>query len=131
MGGRDEDTTVVISLQSKSQTSSGQPPTAQPAPPHGPQSVIRTLFAKLLGGVLFAIPILLIIILLRQAIGLLARLLAPVAKLLPERTVAGVLVVDILAIALIVALCFALGMFVGTRWGRWTAAKLEHTVLRK
>src|SRR5262245_49632115 len=92
---------------------------------------MRSMLAKLLAGVLFAIPILLIVLLVRQAIGLIARVLEPVAKLVPERTIPVVLVADTLAIIVIVLLCLGLGMFVGTRWGRWTAAKLENTVLRK
>ena len=121
----------MISFPTNPRTQAPPRPADQPRPKKRLGAAARSLLAKFLGGMLFAIPLLVVIVVLRQVIGLLAKLLAPAAKLLPERTIGGVLVVDILAIALIVALCFALGIFVGTKWGRWISARLERTVLRK
>ena len=121
----------MISLPSRHSRITESPPADSSAPKRRLESLTRFLMRTVLGGVLFLIPLLLTVVILRQVIGLLARVLRPLAQLIPTEKLAGVVVADILAIAMIVLMCVGLGLFVGTRWGRWTATKLERGVLGK
>jgi uncharacterized membrane protein len=82
-------------------------------------------------GALFLVPIVLLLILFAQAVKFIARLLAPVARLVPTETVAGTIVVDLLAIAAIVALCLLAGFLARTAYIGAIGDRLEHVVLRR
>ncbi|MCI0365460.1 MAG: DUF502 domain-containing protein [Phycisphaerales bacterium] len=87
--------------------------------------------STILGGLLFLIPIVLTIVILREAFRLVVRAFRALTRFLPAETVAGIVVADAAAVLAITVVCFALGLFVGTRIGRSLSSKLERTVLRK
>jgi len=89
------------------------------------------LKSTLIGGLLFVLPVLVVLVIIRQAIQMTAEALRPVAHLVPTEKVAGLVVADMLAIAAIVLFCFLAGLFVGTRVGRRISERLEQLVLRK
>lgn len=93
--------------------------------------MLRFLKSTIVGGLLFVLPLLAILVVVRHALHTLADLLGPVAEMLPEQKVAGMVVADVLAIVTIVALCFLAGLFVGTQFGRGINDRLERIVLRK
>lgn len=84
----------------------------------------------LAGGVLFLVPVVLTVILVREALKLAGKVLAPVARLVPAETVAGIVVADLLAVAAVLALCFAAGLFIRTQTGHTFGDRLERVVLR-
>jgi uncharacterized membrane protein len=92
---------------------------------------LRESLKTLVRGVFFLVPIALLVILLVQAVKLLAGLLRPVAKLVPAETVGGAAMVDVVAAAVIVALCFAAGLLARTAIGRAVGDRLEHVVLQR
>jgi uncharacterized membrane protein len=94
------------------------------------RAIGRFIKATLVGGILFVVPFVVLAVLLREAVRLIADALHPVAKLFPTERVAGIVLVDLLALATIMALCFIAGMFVGTRPGRRVRDGLEELVLR-
>lgn len=59
------------------------------------------------------------------------KILTPIVNLFPMDRIGGVLIADIIAILLIVAGCFVLGLLVETRMGRAIGAAAENTVLVK
>lgn len=80
---------------------------------------------------MFVLPVLVVLVVARHAVKLLADALQPVAELLPAQQLAGIVAADLLALAAIVLLCFAAGLFVGTGIGRRMNDRLERIVLRK
>ena len=93
------------------------------------QRLGRLILGTLVQGVLFLVPIVLIAALAREAYGLLRRLFEPVARLLPADRVVGLLLEDLLAIAVLALVFLIAGLFVGTRPGRVLSNRLEQTVL--
>lgn len=90
-----------------------------------------SLLAILVRGVLFLVPIVLIIVLVREAIRLVANATKPVVQLVPTEDVLGIAVVEIAAIVLLVLVCFIAGLFAGTRLGTTLGARLERLILRR
>lgn len=95
------------------------------------RAIGRFFKATFVGGLLFVVPLVLIALLVREAYRFTAEALRPVAELMPAEKVMGVVVADLLAVAAVVALCFALGLFVGTRAGRAVSDRLERLVLQR
>lgn len=91
------------------------------------ESVLR-IFVR---GILFLAPIALLVVLLVQAVKLLAGILDPVAKLMPAATLGGMAVANLLAAAAIILLCFLAGMFAGMSIGRTIGDRLERLILRR
>ena len=85
----------------------------------------------LVRGILFLVPIALIVVLVREIVRLVAGAMKPVAKLAPADDVLGIAVVEILAITAIALVCFLAGLFAGTRIGGMLGEKLERLVLRR
>ena len=68
---------------------------------------VKTTFV---GGLVFLAPLLLLVVLLVKASGLLKRLAQPLEGVLPIDTFFGLVVADVIALAVIVLLCFAGGL---------------------
>jgi len=92
---------------------------------------LRNSVRTMVRGALFLVPIVLLLILLVQAVEFVARLLDPVAKLVPTETVAGMIVVDLLAVAAIVMLCLLAGVLARTGVVGAMGDRLEQVVLRR
>jgi uncharacterized membrane protein len=88
----------------------------------------RSLLATLVRGVLFLVPIVLILVLAREAIRLLSTAMKPVAQIVPADNLLGIAVVEILAILAIALACFIAGLFAGTQLGARLGAKLERLI---
>jgi uncharacterized membrane protein len=85
----------------------------------------------LVRGILFLVPIALLVVLAVQAVKLVSDLLRPVAKALSADTVFGIVVAEFFAAVLIVALCLLAGIFAGMRLGRSIGDRLEQLILRR
>ncbi len=68
------------------------------------------LKTTLIGGLLFLVPIIVIVAILGKAFGLMAALAAPLAAWIPIDAIGGVALADLLVVAAIVVLCFAAGL---------------------
>lgn len=71
----------------------------------------------IIGGLLFLVPALILIVVIKHAIELTAKVLVPIEKFLPLKSLGGVAVAHLLAILIILAVCFAAGMAARTRLG--------------
>src|SRR4051812_37035103 len=94
------------------------------------RAIVQFIKVTLVGGILFVVPLVVLVLFLREAVRLTADTLRPVARLFPTEKVAGIVLVELLALATIMALCFIAGLFVGTRPGRRVGDGLEQLVLR-
>jgi len=75
-----------------------------------PQRAFRFLKTTFLGGVVFLAPVLLLVVLAVKAAALLRRLARPLEAVLPINTFVGIIVADVIAVAVIVLLCFLGGL---------------------
>ncbi len=87
------------------------------------------LLVALIRGILFLVPIVVIAVLAREGYQMLRRVIQPIALLLPQDKLYGILVEDLLSVTLIVLVFVATGVFVGTRLGRGLNDRLEQVVL--
>jgi uncharacterized membrane protein len=89
---------------------------------------IRT---TLIGGILFLLPIVVLIVVLGKAQDVSSRIVAPVAERMPVLFVGGVAVAKILAIVVIALFCFFAGLFARTRLAKRSVGWLERGLLSK
>jgi uncharacterized membrane protein len=91
--------------------------------------LVQSLLVTLVRGILFLVPIVLLAVLAREGYRVLRRVSQPVARLLPEDRLLGILAEDLLTIAALVLVFLIAGLVVGTRPGRRLGDRLERTVL--
>jgi uncharacterized membrane protein len=88
------------------------------------------LKATIVGGVLFLLPVALVLLVLSHATRLAAKVVAPISHSLHfDHTVAGVGVATLLAVALLVIFSFAAGVVAGTNAGRRISQWVESSLL--
>lgn len=87
--------------------------------------------ATVVGGLLFMVPLLLMVVVLQKALGIVRKIVVPLAKKFPDATVAGVGMTTILSIVVLLLLCFLFGLAARTRAGKKTREWLEYTILGK
>lgn len=88
--------------------------------------MFRTTLA---GGILFLLPIILIIILLGKALSFAKRLSNPLVEAAGVTSVAGIAVGTVLAIILLVMVSFAAGLLARTRIGQMAFSRMENSIL--
>lgn len=76
----------------------------------------------IIGGLLFLIPLAFLAIVLTQAFKLSLMVVAPIDKVIPVHRLAGIAIIDVIAIILILALCYLAG--IAARRG-WFGSKIE------
>ena len=86
------------------------------------KSVFRT---NVIYGVLVLVPLAVIVLLLAKIVEILEKIAAP----LNLQSYTSVIGAVILAVALVLTLCFVVGAFVRTRLGSWSLERFERTIL--
>lgn len=90
---------------------------------------LRTLKTTVIGGLVFLLPLIVAIAVLGQALALAAKVAAPIAAHLPAGHVGGVAVGTLVAVALLLLLCYGAGLLaraaVGRMWSRSFEEKLH------
>jgi uncharacterized membrane protein len=94
-------------------------------------AISRFLRTTILGGAFFLMPIVVLVYLLNKAIDFARRGLKTVAKMIPDELVSGTTMETIMAIGLIVLLCFLAGLFARTLLAQKITSELESAVLSK
>lgn len=82
------------------------------------------LKTTLVGGLLFLVPLILLGLVLRQAMGVAGKLAQPVASMFPVHQIAGLAVGTIVAALILLIAAFVAGLFARTEFGR----KLTHWI---
>jgi len=95
------------------------------------KAISHFLRITVLGGVLFLTPIVVLVFILDKAFDFARRALKPATAIIPDQFILGATSEAILAIALIVILCFFAGLFARTRLAQGIVAELESSVLSK
>ena len=92
---------------------------------------LRILKATLIGGLLFMVPLILMLVVLRKGIEFAKKVVTPVAALAPVESVAGVTMVTLVAALLLVLIAMGFGLFAQTKLGQRIRDWLESTVVGK
>jgi uncharacterized membrane protein len=89
----------------------------------------RFLKTTILGGVIVILPIALTFFFLRWVFNFATGLIEPVTRMLMEQSKMQKFVADIIVIAVIVLICFLIGLVVKTRFGRFLYITVEDKIL--
>ena len=87
------------------------------------------LKATLVGGLMFLVPVVLVVLVLRHALQLAAKLAVPLADVLPVSHVGGVGVVTLVAVAILLVIAFLAGLLARTGPGRRVTHWFEESLL--
>jgi uncharacterized membrane protein len=93
------------------------------------KKLIQVLRATIVGGVLFLVPFVVIILILGKAIQMLRVVAVPVAERIPIESAIGLETPGILAIILLVVICLLAGIFAQTRIAKRLVGWLETNLL--
>jgi uncharacterized membrane protein len=91
-------------------------------------ALTKFLKATIVGGLLFLLPVALIVIVLRRALQAAGKVAQPISELLPD-ALAGVVTATILAVLLLVLISFLAGLVARTHAGRRTIRLFENSLL--
>jgi uncharacterized membrane protein len=91
--------------------------------------ILKILRTTLVGGLLFLVPVVALVVVLGKALALAHKLVAPLAEHLPVHSVIGLRTPVFLAIAIIVLFCFLAGVLARTALARKLVRSLESAVL--
>lgn len=95
----------------------------------GSETVGEFLKATLVGGLLFMVPLALVLLALKHILNPVQKVVTPVVSVLPRNLVGGVAVATVVAIAVIVLMCFIAGLFARSQPGRRLTAWFEESLL--
>jgi uncharacterized membrane protein len=99
------------------------------ARPGGARYFLKT---TLVGGLLFVVPLMLIVVVIREAIRTTSEAIKPVVvKLIPVEYFGGIAIADLVAITAVVLLCLVAGLVLRTRLGQNVGGHVERLVLRR
>lgn len=90
------------------------------------QSIIKT---ALIGGLVVILPLAILVVLIRWMYQLLSGLIDPFTQMIIDRTALQVFFADLLVMAIILGICFMLGLFVRTRLGNIIYRNVEQSML--
>src|SRR5262245_40649594 len=91
--------------------------------------VIKIIRATVVGGLLFLVPFVVLLFILGRAFAIVEKLVEPIAKSLPVESVIGLRLSVLLAVAILVLVCFLAGFFARTAVARRLVSGLESGVL--
>jgi uncharacterized membrane protein len=87
------------------------------------------LRSTLVGGVIFLLPLLLMAVLARYGIKYAKKLAQPILNLLPDDTILGVAMADLIAVVILVLVALAAGLFARTGPGQTMLQWLQNSIL--
>lgn len=93
------------------------------------KSLTAFLKATIVGGALYLVPIVLILVVLGKVHAVTIKLVTPIAQGLQVHDLGGMSFARLLGIALVILACFAAGLFARTRLAQQLVGWLEHAIL--
>jgi|SRR5690554_314679 len=88
------------------------------------------LVLTLLGGLAVVLPMTIFVFLLQWLVGVLNTMVAPLSRWLANYTTVGEHSADVLSLALVLGVCFSIGLLVKTSVGRWLHGKIDRLFSR-
>lgn len=93
------------------------------------KSLSAFLKATIVGGALYLVPVVLILLVLGKVHGVTIKVVVPMAEAFQMQDVGGINLARLLGIILIIVVCFLAGLFARTRVAQQFVSWLEHTIL--
>jgi len=93
--------------------------------------MFRFLKTTLIGGIVFMVPIVIFAMIITKALELTNKLAVPLSAMMPIDSIGHVAVVDLLALIIILLICFMAGLAAKTAYARKYLSLLESKVLSK
>jgi uncharacterized membrane protein len=89
------------------------------------RQAVKPFTTTLIGGVVFLLPLIVVLYVLGQGVALTAHAVQPLVALLPDKSVGGITLASIAALALLLLLCFGAGMVARAAAGQAFSARFE------
>jgi uncharacterized membrane protein len=86
---------------------------------------LKPITTTLIGGVVFLLPVVVTLAVLGQALALMARVVQPMAAMFPDRQVGGVALASLVAMLMLLLLCYGAGLLARAALGRTLSASFE------
>jgi uncharacterized membrane protein len=86
---------------------------------------LKPITTTLIGGVVFLLPVVVTLAVLGQALALMAGVAEPVSAMFPDREVGGVAMASLVAMVLLLLLCYGAGLLARAAVGRSLSASFE------
>jgi len=93
------------------------------------RSILKIIKATFLGGILFLAPLILLLILLEKGFGIIQKITNPIVSHFPKVKVLGLAIEEIVAILIIIFICFAAGLIAKTTYAQKLIHRLENGIL--
>ena len=93
--------------------------------------MVKFLKTTMIGGIVFFVPIIIFIAIIGKAIKLTHKLAAPVSGLIPVDAIGNIPVADLLALVIILLICFLAGLAAKSTLARKSLSNLESRVFSK
>ena len=90
----------------------------------------RLIGTTLIGGVLFLIPLVFVVVVFGKAFQIMKVVATPIGKLIPIESVAGFAIVEILTASILILSCLLVGILARSPWGRKINEKLDAALLQ-
>lgn len=87
--------------------------------------------STVIGGLVVILPMALFLFVVTWLFGVVRRAISPLTTLVMQQSPLQGVIADILVIALLIVVCFSVGVLVRTRLGKWLYAVLESKILSK
>jgi uncharacterized membrane protein len=99
--------------------------------PSEEKQMFRFIKTTVLGGIVFLIPVIIFTFVIRKALEFTNKLATPLAKLLPVDSVGDLAITHLLAILILILICFLSGIAAKTTYARKLVKSLEANFLEK
>ncbi|MEN2490195.1 DUF502 domain-containing protein [Flavobacterium sp. B11] len=93
------------------------------------KSILKILKATFLGGILFLVPLVVLLIVLEKGYGLVQKTTLPLVSTLPKVSVLGLAIQELVGILIIILICFIAGVLAKTAAAEKLVQKLEDGIL--
>ena len=90
----------------------------------------RLIRTTLIGGVLFLIPLVFVVVVFGKAFQIMKVVATPLGKLIPVESFAGFAIVEILTVLVMILCCLFAGMIARSPWGQKVSKKLDAVLLQ-
>lgn len=90
---------------------------------------MKFIKTTVIGGVLFLVPLVVLVVAVHKTFDLMRSVAKPIAKFLPIDTIAGVAIVNVLAVIIVIALCFLFGLLAQTAPAQRLVERLDAFLL--
>jgi uncharacterized membrane protein len=87
---------------------------------------LKPLTTTMIGGIIFLLPLIVVLALLGQGLAMVSSIAAPLAAYLPGREIGGVAAVTLVGLVLILLMCYGAGLLARVAFGRALSENLEN-----